>query len=121
MANKDFNCSSCLSRYDNRTDGVELTARLRKLKGCESKMDKPIHHINREIKFSRCIGNFFDQPSVFLVEAHRNYERGVLPFAGSLMDQPNKVMESFNVISAWNHERQLEAQEQSKRAQRTRG
>ena len=43
------------------------------------------------------MGNFV-KPIDFLLEAFSLYEKGVLPFKGNIGEQPNKIMEVFNVI-----------------------
>lgn len=32
------------------------------------------------------------------IDLYYNYQRGVMPYDGSLMDQPSKVIEVFNII-----------------------
>lgn len=52
------------------------------------------------LRFKRHLSNFNFPLMPFLSIAFHNYERGVLPFPGSLSDQPAKIIEMFNVVGA---------------------
>lgn len=49
----------------------------------------------------RFIYPYFD----FVYELYVNYKRGILPYDGSLVDQPNKIIEIFNLLSNLENER----------------
>lgn len=111
ITNERFQCGRCLTRYRGRADAEQMTARVRLGMACEEIRAEPIHHITsasgqREISFATCIGNLYRPGIVRWAEAYALYERGILPFPGPLMDQPNKVIEIFRVIE--NH-RQAQA------------
>ena len=53
------------------------------------------------MSFSTCIGNWASDAWHPWLEAHAAYKGGHLPFSGSYMEQPNKVIEVFQVIEAW--------------------
>jgi len=87
-----------------RSDGEMMGKKMRTAKGCWEAFPKVIHHIG-EIGFKRCIGNYTSEGIYSWVEAHSLYEKGVLPFPGALMDQPNKVIEIFQCIASAKHEK----------------
>jgi len=69
---------------------------------------------NKEIKYRTCPGNFYDLSLPHLLALHKQYENGVLPYPGSLMDQPNKILEVFDVIEEYKRARMLEEAEKQK-------
>jgi hypothetical protein len=112
-----FDCSKCLKKYAQRTDYEAMTAKLRLSKSCESFQSQPVHQIEAEgvrLSFTTCIGNFKRPSMLRWVEAHRQYQTGILPFSGGFLDQPNKVIEIFNLISS-EQNRRREAQVQKQR------
>lgn len=118
---QEYSCSHCLSLYQGRSDREKMVEARRAAKACQTPHAKPFMHIGREVGFLRCPGNFVDQGCISLIEMHRAFrESGILPYAGCLADQPNKVMEAFRVIDLWQSERAVEAAEEAKRRQRAR-
>lgn len=63
-----------------------------------------------DIRYYKCIGNFYSDSAVYLMELFYNYERGVLPFHGSLMDQPAKIIDIFQLIDAMIKSKKAEIQ-----------
>lgn len=108
---KKFYCEKCLSKYSGRADYETMTQKSRDLKGCFGVKPNPIHAIplsadgSEAIRFSTCIGNFFSGTILSFSEMQRQYEKGVLPFPGSLLQQPNKIIEIFGVISKYKMDR----------------
>jgi hypothetical protein len=47
--------------------------------------------------YKSCVGNYNSNIG-FLTEAFSKYEKGMLPFKGTLSDQPAKLIEIFNII-----------------------
>jgi hypothetical protein len=54
----------------------------------------------------------------FICVMFENYKRGVLPFAGPLVDQPNKVMEILSIMNMLDMERQEKNEKKSKELNR---
>jgi hypothetical protein len=118
--NREFICGECKSRYRGRQDEAEMTEKSRQIKGCYGIAERVLHHINREIFFSQCVGNFFNFAAIGFLEMHHQYERGIMPYPGSLSDQPSKIIEIFRIIDA--HKRDKIKQEQAQeQLRRTRG
>jgi hypothetical protein len=103
--NRKYQCTECLGQYSGRSDAAIMTEKVRKLNGCSEIKNETIHHINREILFSTCIGNFFSTSAVQWLSTHAHFERGTMPYPGALMDQPNKALEIFRVIERHKFER----------------
>jgi hypothetical protein len=102
--NRDFYCHDCLNKYAHRPDYETMTARTRELKGCFSVKERPIATVD-ELKFFKCVGNFFRSEVLTLLEMQGRYEKGILPYPGSLSEQPNKVIEIFAAIEQYKREK----------------
>lgn len=64
------------------------------------------------ILFRKCPGNFYTLALPHLLTLYRQYESGVLPYPGSLMEQPNKILEVFDVIE---HHKRAKMEEEAER------
>ena len=51
-----------------------------------------------DFKFYSCIGNFQDTSVRYYWELFQKYQQNMLPYKGSLQEQPNKIIEIFNFI-----------------------
>jgi len=121
MENRDFICSECVSKLKTKLKGdEEREIKHRTAKGCYGVLEKPVHNADR-MAFSRCIGNFFSYSALGYIEMHGMYEKGVLPFQGSLGDQPNKVIELFGVVKSFKIEKMEKDHQRQKLKQRVRG
>jgi hypothetical protein len=110
LDNRDFYCDDCLSKYEGRRDADEMSKRARELKGCETVKNSVIHTVSsltgkESILFRTCIGNFFDHSVIPLLEMEKQYQKGVLPYPGSLSEQPYKIIEAFRVIEHYRYEK----------------
>lgn len=115
IEDKKYNCSECLKQYQGRKDRVEMLEKVRNSKGCKTLQADYIHQIDDEIFFKGCIGNFFRIQMARYLEMARMYDKGVLPFAGSLGEQPAKIIEIFRIIEQ--HRTRQMAREQERLAQ----
>lgn len=119
IADSRYNCTDCLKQGKGRKDGEAYVKSIQESKGCRAEMPGYFHSIpleNGALQFKRCIGNFFERRWLPFVDAFRLYKNGVLPYPGSAMEQPAKVMEIFRVIE--HHELRRAEEEARKREQR---
>lgn len=49
--------------------------------------------------FNTCLLPQITRESIQWLELHEHYRRGVLPFAGGLMDQPNQYFEAMSFLN----------------------
>ncbi len=71
----------------------------REAKWCE-KLSPNVHwEIDSDLRFRKCPGNYYSQVALNWLEMQQAFELGVMPYPGSLADQPNKIIEAFRVIS----------------------
>jgi len=113
---KEFQCRLCLSKYKHYKNHDEMNEGLKKTKGCEKELPKPIFRIGEELTFTRCVGNFYSESAYNWLDLFVQYEKGVMPFPGAMVDQPNKVIEIFKVIESYKqaklkqeHDKQMRA------------
>lgn len=118
---EQFDCGRCLGQFDDIRDvnqRNEMLQRARAAKACEGRAAEPRHYIadraGRRIEFSTCIGNWVRPVWNYWQEAYSAYQRGILPFAGGLADQPAKAMDILTTIGAYEHQRMLERVEEEK-------
>lgn len=111
---ENFNCHRCMNQYSKRPDYAnnkeaydKSLNTIRRKKGCEGPGISQYKVEN--IKYSICIGNFYSHSVYQYVDLYYNYQRGVMPFAGSIMEQPCKIIEVFNIIDGFIKGKQLEA------------
>lgn len=104
----EYSCGACLSKYASRVDGAMMTEKSRSVKACREIRTEAFANIDRQIYFKTCPGNFVSGAVLGWLDAHSAYRRGVLPFAGGLMDQPSKVLELFRNFDGYFAERAVE-------------
>lgn len=76
----------------------------KKVKGCIS-TPKTNYQIEG-FKINKCLGNFASREVYAFIEMHKLYEKGVMPFGGSMADQPAKLIDLFNIIGQLKNEHQ---------------
>lgn len=77
--------------------------------GCNKINDEPIYIIDN-LEFYTCPCNFKNRKFGFFSTAVSAYEKGILPFPGSLSEQPAKAMEALILLSNLKEEFKLELQ-----------
>lgn len=87
-----------------------------KNKGCSTVLEKPFSSWNDDIKYKTCPVNFYDQSVVTYIDLFRQFDKGLLPFTGGLLEQPNKIMEIFNLIETLKAENERERLERQQKA-----
>lgn len=94
-----WNCYHCLTEYDNRNlkNVEQLVKTKRDVKGCWGKK-KP--YVIEDVEYYTCIGNYNSQITKRYIDMFDHYEKGIMPFNGSSMEQPCKVIEIFNIIKS---------------------
>ena len=103
--NQNFNCSKCKARF--RAELKDRENSYRAAKGCFGVLKTAIASIDGA-SFYTCPGNFVREWAFAYLESYSFFLNGVLPFSGSLMEQPTKILEIFRVIQAFKNERMME-------------
>jgi len=116
-----FVCSQCQLKDKHLPDYKERNHRLRESKACFSVSKVQYHHIDNEIGFHTCIGNFYSETCHQWISIYDNYARGVLPFPGSLMEQPTKAMEIFRIVDDYKVRKEIRQLESQRSRDKTKG
>jgi hypothetical protein len=106
LANRDFICSECVTKFKGRTDEKEMLRKTKTTRNCETVSTPSMLFQVYDLKSKRCPGNLFSREVVFHYELFQKFKLGILPFQGSLSDQPNKIIEIFKIIEEWEIDRQ---------------
>lgn len=80
---------------------------------------KPTEFISLNVLFKTRIDELSVDYFNYVIAAFDVYDRhGVLPYPGSLSEQPNKIIEIFNVLSSLKQERDQKILEEQQRQQK---
>lgn len=89
MYSAQWNCFACVNKYSE----VQ-----RRTKGCFG-IERP--YIIEDIHYSSCVGNYSRDSFRDIVRLFDTYkEKGILPYPGSALEQPAKMMEIFSIIDS---------------------
>lgn len=118
-----FNCETQKDKLYKYSDFEKRIEQLESRNGCnkhsensgfvESFTSKPIF-VCDDIGYYQCFCNFVDPSSLFILRLFFQYEKGFLPFSGSIVDQPPKIMELFSILTYLKSEKQKELDEKMK-------
>jgi len=50
--------------------------------------------------FRRCPSNYYSGVAAGLISSASHFDKGILPFSGGLMDQPNKLIAAYSLINS---------------------
>ncbi len=85
---KAWNCNACLATSMEK---------LRLKKGCLGSVK--VKYRLGEFKLKTCVGNLFDPTASALIGAYFQFKNGIMPYAGSYMEQPAKILEAFSLFT----------------------
>jgi hypothetical protein len=63
------------------------------------------------LRFTRPYSSLKFEPFSYVLTLYENYERGCLPFPGSVSEQPAQIMEVFSVLRQLKHEAEVQIRE----------
>jgi len=80
-----------------------MTEKLRATMACAVTSPAPLHFIedtivSRKLSFTKCIGNFVRESWYHWIDLYSEYKRGLLPYPGTIQEQPNKAIEIFRAM-----------------------
>lgn len=83
---------------------------------CNNTTVKPFYVVD-EYEYTTCPCNFKNPLFNYLLVCSDSMEKGILPFAGSLSEQPAKVMEALTLLDNLKLEFKLEQQAKAQKSQ----
>lgn len=108
--NKRFQCFSCVGADKSNAAHLEVRKKLH----CDKKTNIPIYKLD-SLNFYKCLGNYYNESVLYWMKAQRLFESGIMPFSGSLFEQPNKAIEIFDLILDHNNKIQEQQMKQAKK------
>lgn len=88
---------------DERFQCFKCPEKDRALKMCDQVSPNVHFKLETDLQFKTCPGNFFRPEILPLLEMFRSFEAGVMPYPGSLSEQPNKLIEAMGVIGQYKY------------------
>lgn len=112
MTDSNFNCSQCKVKHRGSEKRQEL---LFKQKNCREIAPNPNMQYNPEhtmkgsarILYHTCPANFNNSGTAVLINYLDQYSKGIMPYAGGLLEQPAKFVEIMDLVHNLNSEHQI--------------
>jgi hypothetical protein len=105
----------CLNKFPK---DAKLQAKHQERLGCDGRVNPHLVYTPNysmkgrpKIKYSKCIGNYFNFSSMELVRYYAKFKENVFPYNGSYYEQPNKFVEAMELVQNlfMEHKEQKEA------------
>lgn len=126
-----YNCEYKWSAYQDRTnyDWDKVVEFFKETKGCfggsgEVKSFRKLHSDNSStdksviingIRYKSCLCNLKNSSTMYFIDLYDKYQKfGLLPFSGTITEQPAKIMEIFNVLESVKIEYTYKKQKENK-------
>lgn len=115
LTDKKWSCEACVRTTDEATR--------KSVKGCFGGKHFSIRSGGKEaFTVDRCLGNYYTPSVGAWYRAYRQYQNGLLPFEGALLDQPAKALDVFSVFESIEAEKQEAARKNAEsKAKRGKG
>ncbi len=111
---KQYNCSTKMLKYNG-----EQLEDFKNVNGCGFRITEEPRRTIDNINFHSCVCDHLHPDMNHLLFLHSKYEEGVLPFEGSLSDQPNHIIEIFHILDRkkmeWKEKNRKEQEAQMKK------
>lgn len=122
MSNAEYKCGLCKKKYA-KTPERDMKNRTRK--GCfgispTSLLSyRPQHDMMgyHKINYFKCVSYFYNSACAEWINYNSRYEKGLLPFEGSEMDQPAKFVELMDLVDNLKAEHRIITEEKAKKFQ----
>ena len=102
---KNFNCYWCVNQYKQKKDYKKYWAeydkslvRTKDIKHCEKDSGDRAAFLSENVEWYRCPGNYRSESVKDLVDAYELFKKGIMPYSGSYMEQPSKIIDVFHII-----------------------
>ena len=118
MTEGEFNCSRCKIHYPK---DQERQRKHQERKGCfdtfpnailryRGEMNTPMYSASK-INYFHCPARFYSPYWVSIINIHSKFEQGIMPFQGSLLEQPAKIVSVFDLIHNLKEESRIKHEE----------
>lgn len=113
MNPRQFNCEEQVRKLKKRPNSEQAIRTFKLRNSCDSVSETVKQEVN-SLRFYNCYCNHLDYSFNHLIEIHSKYEQGILYYPGSLSEQPNKLIDIFNLISQLKEEEKIKQAKQNK-------
>ena len=110
-----WDCYKCQIKFKGSEKALEVT---KKKKGCIEPLR--LNYVKESFKIYKCLGNFVSKEIKAWIDSASMYEKGVLPYSGSLGDQPAKAIDLMTIILQLRNEKIQELREKENRKSKRR-
>ncbi len=97
MVDDKFKCDERIEEYAKRTNYEHAKTLVQKSNGCGIIFDEVKYEVG-SIRYHSCFCTYRHPYFNNFLFLFKNYQRGILPFKGSLMEQPAYIIDIFNLI-----------------------
>lgn len=106
LTDEKFKCQDKIVDFAKRTSLEEATRLIQTANGCNTIAAEPRYNIDH-IQYHTCFCQFQHPEMHRFLNLYKHFDNNILPFPGSLVDQPNYIMEIFSLIQRLKEEREL--------------
>jgi len=114
-----YRCGDCKHKYSR---DKERWGKHREHMACNYMAEKPRHSYtpdncnsgNPRLLYKKCVGNYYNGFWSNMINYYPQYEKGLLPFKGSLMEQPAKFVDVMSLVHNLIREKNIEQEKQAK-------
>jgi ribosomal protein L32 len=98
MTESHFDCENKLKTATQRMGFEKATEHMQKINGCGTYRLRHRYEIDG-IRFHECLCGYRNPSISLYLDLEDKFNKGILPFNGSYLDQPSKIIEIMNRIS----------------------
>lgn len=122
ISNTEYSCIKCKARHRD----PERAKTAFKQKACTFINENPVMRYQAtnamngcaDITYNTCPSNFVDGGTVSLINLIYQYEKGIMPYTGGLLEQPAKLVETMDLVHNLMNEHQQAKEEHIKKNKR---
>lgn len=105
-----FKCEEKIEEYARKSNYEKAKMLIQTANGCGVIHDKIMYQVDN-VGYHSCFCTFKHPYFYNYLYLFKNYERGILPFSGSLTEQPAYIIEIFTLLENLKADRELEEHE----------
>jgi len=120
MTDNNYNCGVCQKKYPGQPE--KLKAMLNQKACAEIKANPALRYKGNhgmlgapDIVYYKCPANFQDNGARKYMMLYENYEKGLMPYYGGVLEQPAKFVELMELVHNLKNEYQTTRDEQLKK------
>lgn len=117
MTDDHFDCENKLQRAAIRMGFERAKKHMEKVNGCGVHRQKHRYEIDG-IRYHKCLCGYKNSSISFYLDLEEKFNKGILPFKGSYLDQPARVVEIMNRISQLKFDKQQRDRKEWEREQK---